>query len=63
MTNRMLVTEACALRHFDNLKNRGLFIFGKDGYGETLRLNPKFADAEIDLLIHRVKIPKNEPMP
>lgn len=56
MTNRMIATKMCALRHFDNLKNRDLFIFGR----ETLRLNPKFADKDIDLLIHPVKMPKNE---
>jgi len=60
MTNRMIATEMCASRHFKNLKERGLFIFGRKDNCETVRLNPKFADSEINLLVGRVRMPKNE---
>lgn len=60
MTNRMIATEMCARRHYDNLRNRGLFKYCGDHDNEKIKLNPEFADKEIDLLIAHVRMPKNE---
>jgi hypothetical protein len=62
MTNRMIATETCAYRHFNNLKERDLFIFGKDFDDATIKLNPKFAGADIDLLAFHIRMPENIPM-
>lgn len=56
----MIATEMCARRHYDNLKNRNLFIFCGDRDCEKIKLNPIWADKEVDLMINRVKMPKNE---
>ena len=59
MTIRMIATDMCARRHFDNLKNRELFIFCGDRDCEKIKLNSKWADQDVDLVINRVRLPKN----
>jgi hypothetical protein len=62
MKERMIATRRCAMRHFDNLKNRDLFILTKHvdifTCGIGIKLNPKMADTEIDFLIAKVKMPE-----
>jgi hypothetical protein len=58
MTERMIATRDCALRHFDNLKSRDLFVFIRDVNGVHIKLNPKYADAKVDLLIWSIQMPK-----
>ena len=55
MTTRMIATRDCALRHFDNLKNRDLFIIDR----ETLKLNRLYANTEVDFVTNHVKMPNN----
>lgn len=57
MRDRMIATRDCAMRHFDNLRNRDLFILVKETYGTGIKLNPKMEGQEIDLLIAKVKMP------
>ncbi len=60
MTQRMIATDMCARRHYDNLKNRDLFVCCGTYDCEKIKLNPKWADKEVDLIINRIKMPKNQ---
>ena len=59
-TRRMIATDMCVQRHFDNLKERSLFKFCGTHDCEKIKLNPEFADKEVDLMVSRVRMPKNE---
>jgi hypothetical protein len=62
MTQQMIATEMCARRHFDNLKNRNLFISCGSYDCEKIKFNPQWANLEVDLLVGRFRMPKNEPV-
>ena len=55
MTYRMIATRECALRHFSNLRNRDLFILER----ETLKLNRRCANTEVDFVTSHLKMPNN----
>lgn len=53
---RFVATDDAVLRHFGNLRDKNLFVEGKNG---TLRLNPQWANSEVDFIVRKVKMPKN----
>jgi hypothetical protein len=57
MRDRMIATKDTALRHFDNLNARDIFIVEANAKGTFIKLNPKKAGTEIDLLICTVHMP------
>ena len=58
-TVRMIATDMAVQRHFENLTSRNLFKFCGEHDCKKIKLNPQFADKEVDLLISRVRMPKN----
>jgi hypothetical protein len=57
-TTRRMCTEFATERRLQNLEKRGLFLIERRAEGIFLKLNPKYADTEIDLLIGSVRLPK-----
>lgn len=67
MSQRMLATLMCAQRHLDNLlfKKVVLVVDSKNDrtINGSLKLNPDFADKDVDLLITVVRMPKLNGLP
>jgi len=54
---RYIATDSAALRHYDTLKAKHLFIEGSNG---TLKLNPKWAGHEVDFVVRKIRMPENK---
>lgn len=52
---RFIATDDAVFRHFDNLRSKNLFVESEN----TLRLNPQWANLEVDFLVRKIRMPKN----
>jgi hypothetical protein len=61
MTYRMIATEACAMRHFENLLNRNLLLVSEKQGRKIIKMNPAFAGQDVNLMVGIFVMPSNKP--